>query len=355
MPKGFGPDSFLQHSFLRVLMWQVDNRLLSARYGNFVNGIQVDFNNNELIRLYLLLCDLEPVIARQSSQYRESLSRAKEIILFVLPPDVSRQLKVIGTEIQPDAFASLSREAERYPGWQDYYYAHAIRAGTGRVSRRELDKVIDKVSDKELRLALRDYVLFAAVNEKLMFGDLPEAAHLASDIQQPALQGLAFYSAAISDPVVKSGGSYVFELLLRAETAARSSADEHEKAMILMSVAAAYARLDRQRAFESLRESVAALNRAEKPELAPVVFVRSLRASGLEIRLRYLYTGFAVEDAFIKLRDLDFEETVYAARNLEDKGLRARVLLMLSAVCLSKPDPAAKKEKAVIATASPQP
>lgn len=297
----------------------------------------------ELTSLYLAFSDLEPLLEKSRSGYFSTVSRAKAAVYAALPDHLKRRLHVASLGGGKEAFARLVEEAEKYPGVQDYYLVSAIKAGAGEVESERLERLIPKLSNRELRQPLLDYINYAQAGRLLTDGRWREAVLLAGKIEQPECRALRLLETAFS--ISGRSANEAAELLDLAALWAAKAVNSNEKAVLQFSIAGLSAKLDKQRALDVTIEATATINGLIEPDLSVTSYVQRLSAGGFETSLSYTFTSFSLEEIFGLLSEFDFDQAQATADRIDDRSLRARTMLTISSRCLKKAEEKLAQEK----------
>lgn len=340
LPKGFGPDPSLQGELLRVMINHAEMELLN--YGSPKNPAAANINVSELTRLYLGFSDLEAPLEKSGSAYLNTVRKAKAAVYAALPDQLKRKFSA-DAMTSADAVERLVAEAEKYPGVQDYYFVSAIKAGAGKTDPERLERLIPKLTNRDLRQPLLDYINYSQGQTLLTGGQWEEAMRLADKIEQPEVKVMLLYDAAFS--ISGKAPKEATELLDLATWWIGKAKDSNEKAALRFSLAGLCAKYDHQRAVEILLDAISDLNSLVAPELSVRQYQQRLSAGGLETSLIYSFTEFSLEELFSLLSEDNADEMLAAADRIENKALRARARLSLSSVCLSKAEQKLKQEQ----------
>jgi hypothetical protein len=332
LPKGFGPDAALPDAFLRVLMRRASLELFYTTRSLWV--LRSGIKTPELTDLYLAFTELEAPLERSRSGYLSSVKNARAALFAALPDDLKWKFSIAALGSGKEAFEWLVREAEKYPGMQDYHLVSAIKAGAGKVDSERLERLVTKFNNRELRQPLLDYINYAGAGALLVDNRWREAVILSQKIEQPEPRALLLLEAALS--IAGRAPDQAAELLDLAALLVAKAANSSERAALQFSLAALYTKLDQRRAFEITLDAIATINRLTEPDLRVTSYEQRLSAGGFETSLSYTFTGFTLEELFALLGEADSDQAVVLAERVEDQALRARSLLQLSALCLKK-------------------
>lgn len=344
----------MQGELLRLLIRRAELELLN--YNSPKNLTAANINAAELTRLYLGFSDLEAPLEKGGSPYLNTVRRARDAVYAALPDQLRHKIRADAMSGFP-VIVRLVAEAEKYPGVQDYYFVNAVKAGAGKISPEWLERLIPKLTNRDLRQPLLDYINYNQGQTLLTRGQWEEAVRLADKIEQPEVRMMLLYDAAFS--ISGKAPKEATELLDQAEWWIGRAKDSSEKAALRFSLAGLYAKYDHPRAVEILLDAIRDLNNLVAPDLSVRQYQQRLSAGGLETSLIYSFTEFSLEELFSLLSEGNADEMLAAADRIENKALRARAMLALSSGCLKKAEQKLKQEqekkKKVVAEAEIRP
>ena len=330
----------MQAALLRVLIRRTEWELLNYSYPK--NPAAASINVAELTRLYLGFSDLEAPLQKNGSSYLNTVRKAKAAAYAALPDQLKRKFSA-DAMTDADAVEQLIAEAEKYPGVQDYYFVSAIRAGAGKTEPERLERLLPKLTNRDLRQPLLDYINYSQGQTLLTGGQWREAVRLADKIEQPEVKVMLLYDAAFT--IAGKAPKEAVELLDLAAWWIGKAKDSSEKVVLRFSLAGLYIKYDRARAVEILLDAISDLNNLVAPDLSVRQYQQRLAAGGLETSLIYNFTAFSLEELFSLLSADNADDAPAVADRIENQVLRARARLWLSSVCLNKAEQKLKQEQ----------
>ena len=354
-PQGFVPSAALQQRLMEVLLKRAQAAMQAPAKTSGRQSIP------ESAQLYLALESLapfikQPALAEQVAQVKVSLGAALPARLREMMTSMRQEQR----EIDEPSFADLAGQAERETvSWKkDYARVHAVQAGVTSESFERLEDLAGKVEDENVRRQLLNWLHFRGAQKAVAGGQLDEAAKLARKVEEVDQRAYLFFEIANAAEKKFADQARFREALDEAAKVALSAPNTDRRARSLLGVAYLYSKLDQFRAVEVMGEAVKTINRLEHPNFMPVVF-QEIKGEKFGIFMAYPLAGFDIEKSFSDLSATDFQGALALARTLEDKGLRAGVMMAIAARCLEeKPAPkkkAAEKGRKKAAPPSPAP
>lgn len=352
-PQGFVPSAALQQRLMEVLLRRARAAMQAPAKAS---GRQ---NFPESAQLYLALDSLSPLVTQPA--LAEQVAQTKVALGAALPARLRESMTSLGQEqreIDEPSFTDLARQAERetVPWKKDYSRVHAVQAGVTSESFERLEELAGKVEDENVRRQLLNWLYFRSAQKAVAGGLLDDAAKLTRKVEEVDQRAYLFFEIANAAEKKFADQARFREALDEAAKVALSAPNTDRRARSLLGVAHLYSKLDQFRAVEVMGEAVKTINRLDNPIFMPVVF-QEIKGEQFGIFMAYPLAGFDIENSFRDLAAADFQGALALARTVENKGLRAGVMMAIAARCLEKPAPkkkaAEKKRKAAQPSPSP--
>lgn len=354
-PQGFVPSAALQQRLIEVLLKRARAAMQAPAKAS---GRQ---NFPESAQLYLALDSLSPLVTQPA--LAEQVAQVKVALGAALPARLRENMTSLGQEqreIDEPSFTDLVGQVERETvSWRkDYSRVHAVMAGVTSESLERLEGLAGKVEDENVRRQLLNWLYFRSAQQAAASGLLDDAARLTRKVEEVDQRAYLFFEIANAAEKKFGDQARFREALDEAAKVALAAPNTEQRARSLLGVSHLYSKLDQFRAVEVMGEAVKTINRLEHPNFMPVVF-QEVKGEKFGIFMGYPLAGFDIENSFRDLAAADFQGALALARTLEDKGLRAGVMMAIAARCLEKPAPkkkaAEKKRKAASSSTAPAP
>lgn len=366
-PRGFAGDPELQRQYVAALLSLAERRL-AALAQSPPTPDETPGHLSEPDTIYKALRALEALYGPRQPAALERITALEGQAVVLLSPERQRAVATEATRASApnesaggggDPFDNMVEQAGRQadPGRRDHGITVAIVA---RGESEDVDKVEDaarKIGDNETRGEVLNWFYFMRAQAAVRGGALDEARKLAEHVEALDERALLFLQIA-EEGLKRAGDRGRAAELLDAVVAAADKAPETEaKARTLLGVAYLYSKLDQVRALEVMGLAVKTINRLRDPNLGAAYLMRRIQGRDFGMYMSHPMPGFSLENSFRELGAHDFEGTISAANNLDDKYLRAIGILADAARCLedaqkpstrkpAKPTPAPKKTDA---------
>lgn len=341
VPRNFSPNANGQRLFLTTLLRR------GARLQAIPQTQSTGESLSEPAQFYLALQGLEPLIAKYQPALLEQAAQSKEAARALLNSDAQTQLteSAQGQQEKAGGLESLIEKAERenQPEQKDRLISQAVLTASGKDELDAAERLLEKMSDSELRPQLLNLVNFKRVKLALRAGMLEEATQLIKKVDEP--EHRAYLSMELASKALEKqfdDKTRALELLDNVAKMTRETDVKVEKARTLLGTAHLYTKVDYGRSQELFGAAVETINKLGSPDLTSPTLFRRLRARRLNIFAGYQIAGFSLENAFREMSLYNFDATLFQANKLEDKPLRATAVLALAAQCL---ETAAKQQE----------
>ena len=347
VPANFATNQSLQRRFVQVMLRRARQALevpLDAGdtyrnpFGTLMPG---------KVHLLQALMVLEPHVSRAFPDLLAPLSQAREKILVSLSVETQKLLLQPGREISTateKTFDEVIESAQKLSdiNRRDQVIATEILSNTSdQQSLAHVIEAIDKISDSNLRVSLRELIYFrhaiAAIKDK----QFEDAEKLASEVE--GLEQRAYLHTEIAKALLNRNETQVraAEVLDEAIGEAKKVGTTIFAARTLLTASSLYAKIDLGRSISVLADAINCINRLESPDfhdddqsLTKAIPTRS--KAGGEYRLRFPMPSIDPEIAFREIGKLDFDTALSQSSALTDKFQRAMSTLALAELCLQQ-------------------
>jgi hypothetical protein len=339
-PDGFASSAELQRQFVTALLRLSEARL--AADAQQQPGAQAD-GVPEPEKIYSALRALE-------SFYPQTPERAAALeaqALALISPDRLHTVEslvnhgvtraVVPPQGEGDFAAALEKiDSNPDADERDRAIINVIMTVSDAVPAEKVEAAAEKIGDDETRRDVLNYFYFARARDAAAAGALDDARKLAEHVE--ALDERAMLFLNIAEEGLKRGGDRVRarDLLDAVVAAAQRAPETLAKARALVGVAYLYARFDYLRGLDALSEAVKTINKLKDPELNATEYVQKIQGKNVTYYMDHPTPGFSLENAARELGGRDFELTISAASDLDDKYLRSTVVLAVAARCLEE-------------------
>ncbi|HYP25361.1 MAG TPA: hypothetical protein VE262_01470 [Blastocatellia bacterium] len=290
-------------------------------------------------QIYLAITGVEPAVARAFPSRLKSFQDAKQLLRNRMTgedfKDVSANLER-SREAGGGSFESALKEFERTPegGEKDLNLLNALDAARDGQSLDQVLGHIRKMSDESLRDQMLDRFYFKRAQVAIKDGLPDEAKQFADKVRKADYRAYLYYETAAETLKRINDKARAGEMLEGILSIAEKAPDTNEKARILLSVVYLYSKFDHLRAFEVLNTTIKTINRVGNPVINRGYFTQTIRGRNFSTYRSTRMEGYSLESALGGLAPQDFERALFAARTLENKGLRASAIIALISPCL---------------------
>jgi hypothetical protein len=333
-PQGFVPSPQLQQRLIEVLLRRAQ-AAMQAQPQPAAGSMDLP----ESAQLYLALDSLSPLVTQPA--LAERVAQVKVALGAALPAGLRQRMTSLAREqreIDEPSFTDLTRQAERETvSWRkDYALVHAVMAGLASESLDRLEGLTGKVGDENVRRQLLNWLYFRSAQKATAAGQLEDAARLARQVEEVDQRAYLFFEIAQAAEKKFGDRGRFREALDEAAKVALAAPNTEQRARALLGVAHLYSKLDQFRAVEVMGDAVKTINRLEHPNFMPTLF-QQIKAEQFGVYVSYPLAGFDIETGFRDLAAADFQGALALARTLDNKALRAGVVMAIAARCLEKP------------------
>lgn len=374
-PRGFTGDPELQRQYVAAYLSLAERRL-AALAQQPPTPDETSGHHSEPDTIYEALRALESLSGPQQPATLERITALEGQAVVLLSPERQRAIASEAARASSppesaggggDPFDNMIEQAGRQadPGRRDHSITVAIVAVGALAPVDKVEDAAQKIGDMETRGQVLNWFYFMRAQAAVKGGALDDARKLAEHVE--ALDERALLFLQIAEEGLKRAGDRVRAAeLLNAVVAAADKAPETEaKARTLLGVAYLYSKLDQLRALEVMGLAVKTINRLRDPNLGSAYLMRRIQGRDFAMYMSHPMPGFSLENSFRELGARDFEATISAANNLDDKYLRAVGVLAVAARCLedaqkpatrkpARPTPAPKNQDAPKKTDAPK-
>lgn len=347
VPANFVPNQSLQRRFVQVMLRRAQKALeVSLDAGDTYRN---PFGTLMPGKVHLLqaLMVLEPQVSRAFPDLSAPLTQAREKILVSLSVETQKLLLQPGREISTTAektFDEVIASAQQLAdvnGRDQLIASEVLSNASDLQSLAHVIETIDKISDSNLRVSLREWIHFrragAAIKDKQFDG----AQKLASEVE--GLEQRAYLHTEIAKGLLNTNESQARagEVLEEAIGEAKKVGTTIFAARTLLTASNLYAKIDLGRSISLLAEAVNCINHLEAPDffsddqtLVKAVERRTKRAG--EYTLRFPMPSLDPQTAFREMGKLDFDTALFQSSALTDMFQRAMSTLALAELCLQQ-------------------
>jgi tetratricopeptide (TPR) repeat protein len=347
VPANFVTNRSLQRQFVQVMLGRAQQALevsldAADTYRN-PSGILMPGK----VHLLQALMDVEPQVSRAFPDLLAPLTLVREKILVSLSVETQKLLLQPGREISTateKTFDEAIESAQKVPDLnrRDQLIAWEILStASDQQSLASVIEAIDKISDSNLRVALRELIYFRRARAAIKDKQFEDAEKLASEVE--GLEQRAYLHAEIAKGLLNKNETQARarEVLDEAISEAKKAGTTIFAARTLLTASNLYAKIDLGRSISVLGEAVNCINRLESPDfhsndqsLTKAIPMRS--KAGGEYRLTFQMPGIEPETALREMGKLDFDTALSQSSALTDKFHRSMSTLALAELCLQQ-------------------
>jgi tetratricopeptide (TPR) repeat protein len=345
VPANFVTNRSLQRQFVQVMLGRAQQALevsldAADTYRNPSGTLMPG-----KVHLLQALMDVEPQVSRAFPDLLAPLTQAREKILVSLSVETQKLLLQPGREISTateKTFDEAIESAQKVPDLnrRDQLIAWEILStASDQQSLASVIEAIDKISDSNLRVALRELIYFRRARAAIKDKQFEDAEKLASEVE--GLEQRAYLHTEIAKGLLNKNEtqSRAREVLDEAISEAKKAGTTIFAARTLLTASNLYAKIDLGRSISVLAEAVNCINRLESPDfhsndqsLTKAIPMRS--KAGGEYRLTFQMPGIEPETALREMGKLDFDTALSQSSALTDKFHRSMSTLALAELCL---------------------
>lgn len=339
VPANFAAGRSLQESFLRALLARAE---LILKAPEQFTGDARNAYYWETTQSYVALTALEPLVGQHLPGHlaRVTTLRAR------MQAAIGEQSRRAAASYERDQregekygnFELLVEEAEAAtdPDRRDWAIARTINAAKTVEQLNRVGALAHKLGDADARRQLLNWINFSLTQQLAKDGLLDEAKSAAAKVDQLDHRAILHLEIAREGLKRLDDRGRARELLDEVVAEAAKAPETDVKARTLLGVVHLYAEFDATRAAEVLADAVRTINTLKRPDLTAAYIHRRIEGKTFGVYSSYNVPGFRLENVFQTLGPHDFEGTLFAARKLDDPGLRATAVLGLAAHCLER-------------------
>jgi hypothetical protein len=225
-------------------------------------------------------------------------------------------------------------ERQKDPDSHDRTIVNGLFGRLGTESMERLEAAADKFRDEEVRRQFLEAAYFDKSLRAAREGRPDEAARFAERVG--SLEQRAALAWELSESELKQAGAAPFALSVAESVykSAQAAPESEERVRALIELAHVYWRLEPARVSQLLSEVVAAVNRV--PDIDPTrpFITRAIDGHRFNFYTSFASPGFNLETVLREVGERDFDAALAAALNLDDKPLRALLVISLASRCL---------------------
>ncbi len=208
-----------------------------------------------------------------------------------------------------------------------------------------LVRVMDKISDSQLRNQLLNWFYFSRTQSAIKQKQLTQARSLAAKVQE--LDQRAYLYFQITEESLKENldQSQAREMLEEVVTAAAKTPGSMVTARTQLGVAHLYTRIDQAQAIAVLAQAVKTINALDSPDFSRQFVIRKIEGKTFGSYTSFQTPGFDPETALREISKSDFDGTLNQASTFASKSLRALTTLAVVEPCLKVSKPSEPKPR----------
>jgi len=292
------------------------------------------------------LMRLEPPVRTSLPDLSAPLTQAREKVLVSLSPETQRRLLQPGQEIfipsekTLDEQIELAQKAPDVNRRDELIATIVLSAASDKPTLATVIEVIDKISDSNVRVALREWIYFRRATTAIKDKEFEEAEKLA--LQVEGLEQRAYLYTEIARALLNSNETQTRarEVLDTAVTQAKKAGKTIFAARSLLTASNLYAKIDVGRSIAILADAVDRINHIDAPDFAgdDQTLVKVVQKAGRpgQYLLRFPMPGLDPQSAFREMAKIDFDNALSQSSALTDKLQRAMSTLALAEACLQQ-------------------
>ena len=339
--KNFKPNAPLQRTYVNALLQRAKGLLANPSVQTAASGA---YGFSEAAQLMFGLYELDPFANQFLPSLVSSIVETRQSLASLVATEQANNIQGALAERQPKTgvtFASKVKAAEeaKTSAEKDQLLVMVLMEGADTEPESELASVLLKINKQTTRAQMSNWLYFKLTQKYVGQGEYNQATQTAEKVT--VLEQRAYLLYEIANALLEKLNDRVraTDSLQAASKAAERAPDSNEKARAYLGIASAYARFDRQMAFDSIRAAVKTINQLKEPNVQSSNIYQTIEGEGFMHMAMNQVKGFDLSSVFQALGRTEFEQALSAANELEEKTLRAAATVALCAVCLSQPPP----------------
>lgn len=207
-------------------------------------------------------------------------------------------------------------------------------------------RVVDKISDSNIREPLLNWFFFDRSQRALKEQKLDDAKNFAARVAE--LDQRAFLYSQMAEEALKGNADQTRarEILEDIVAAAAKASNTTVKARALFTVASLYTRIDMNRAVAVMAEAIDCVNRIEHADFSRQFVIRKIEGKTFGMYASIATPGYKPETALAEIATVDFDNMLNQASRFSDKSLRAITTLSIAERCLKSVSPSRSQKAA---------
>jgi hypothetical protein len=342
IPNGFIPNSNLQRRFVETLLGRVQQEIANpsppVAGGRLTNAEQ----------MWLALTRLNSLIAKNLPVLAPGVEQARANLTAQLPEDSKRRAAARGASRTPPqgSFNERVEAAEKNPNvdQRDSQLTMAVMGASEGEDLELILRVIDKISDAQLRTQLLNWFYFSRTQSAIKQKQLTHARSLAGKVQELDQRAYLYFQIAEESLKENLDQSQAREMLEEVVTATAKTPASMVTARTQLGVAHLYAKIDLARAIAVLAHAVKTINALESPDFSRQFVIRKIEGKAFGSYTSFQTPGFDPETALREISKSDFDGTLNQASSFASKSLRALTTLAVVEPCLKVAKPSEPKQ-----------
>ncbi|MGQ0761205.1 MAG: hypothetical protein ACT4OT_04190 [Acidobacteriota bacterium] len=344
VPLDFTPNTSLQRVFVQTLLRRVQRFISNP--SDVTPGTRI----SDPEEMWLAFARLEKQIQQSLPDLAPVVEVARNNVATRLSPESQRELRnKVGANNQPArSFDEQVELALKNPNVdaRDQGLTFAVNNSSKNESVDNVLRVIDKISDSNIRQPLLNWFFFERSQRALQEQKFDEARKFAARVEE--LDQRAFLYSRIAEEALKQNADQTRarEMLEDIVDAAAKAPNTTVKARALLAVASLYTKIDMNRAVAVVAEAIDCVNRIEQPDFSRQFVIRRIEGKNFGMYASIATPGYKPETALAEISTVDFDNMLNQASRFTDKSLRAITMLAIAERCLKAGSPSSSPKTA---------
>lgn len=342
----FVPNPNLQIQFLNTFFNRVER---FANNPEDLNKSADQYRLAEIAYIVSALQDAEPIILQKFPILFERFSTAKAKANGLLSGEVRKNLeehKNLYEKFGSSFDEQLKRleKADSEGKLTDDMIINLVTKAKTEESFAQLESWLEKIKDETVRKGAVDYFYFKRSELAAKEKRFDEARKYANKVDEIKHKAILYFGIAEAQLKTANQQADAADILLEVAKLANKVPDSVEKAQVQLGLASVYEKTSHANALDQLGEAIRTINKLENPDIFSTAVYSQIKGKDYAFYAVFNIPGLNLETAFAEISKKDFELSLSAAQNLQNKYFRTLAVLAIAKNCVDN-QPKTKKPK----------
>ncbi len=332
----FVPNPNLQIQFLNTFFNRVE------RFTNSPEDLNKPADQYRLAEIaYIVsgLQDIEPIVLQKFPNLFERFSTVKAKANGLLSGEVRKDLEAQQKNYENyglsfDEKLKRLEDADSKGKLSDYMIVSLVFNAKTEESFAKLASWLDKIKDESVRESTVDFFYFKRSELAAKEKRFDEARKYADKVDEIKHKAILYFGIAEAQLKTANQQADARDILLEVSKLANKVPDSVEKAQVQLGLASVYEKFSHANALDELGEAVRTINKLENPDIFSTAVFSQIKGKDFGFYAVFNTPGLNLETAFEEISKKDFELSLSAAQNLQDKYFRTLAVLAIAKNCV---------------------